>query len=61
MAFTWVLDVLMTHGVDMRYWGPRQFRNAISGQFQIEAYPINDWMPYPHIVYVVSRRADAAA
>ena len=61
MAFTWVLDVLMTRGFEMWYWSPQQFRDAISGQFQIEAYPINDWMPYPHIVYVVSRRADAVA
>ena len=61
IAFTWVLDVLMTRGFEMWYWSSQQFRDAISGQFQIEAYPINDWMPDPHIVHVVSRRADAAA
>lgn len=56
MAFTWLLDVLVTRGFDMWYWSPSQFRNAIDDRFAMEAYPINDWLPYPHIVYVVSRR-----
>jgi SAM-dependent methyltransferase len=55
MAFTWLLDVLMTRGFDMWYWSPSQFRNAIDERFDMEAYPINDWLPYPHIVYVVNR------
>jgi SAM-dependent methyltransferase len=58
LAFTWLLDVLMTRGFDMWYWSPSQLRNAIDDRFDIEAYPINDWLPYPHIVYLVSRRED---
>lgn len=55
MAFTWILDVAMTRGFDMWYWSPSQLRRAIDPAFTIETYPINDWLPYPHIVYVVSR------
>ena len=57
MAFTWILDVAMTRGFEMWYWSPGQFRNAIDGRFEMQAYPINDWLPYPHVVYVVSRPA----
>jgi 2-polyprenyl-3-methyl-5-hydroxy-6-metoxy-1,4-benzoquinol methylase len=56
MAFTWLLDVAMTQGFDMWYWSPAQFREAIDERFEMEAYPINDWLPYPHIVYVVTAR-----
>jgi 2-polyprenyl-3-methyl-5-hydroxy-6-metoxy-1,4-benzoquinol methylase len=56
MAFTWLLDVAMTQGFDMWYWSPTQFRQAIDERFEMEAYPINDLLPYPHIVYVVSER-----
>lgn len=59
LFFTWVLDVGMTRGFEMWYWSPAQFREAIDPRFQIEAYPINDWLPYPHIVYVVSARPPA--
>jgi len=58
MAFTWILDVLMTRGFEMWYWSPGQFRSAIDERFDIEAYPINDWLPYPHIVYVVGAAPD---
>jgi len=54
MAFTWILDVLMTRGVDMWYWSPEQFRKVIDGRFGMETYPIHDWLPYPHIVYVIN-------
>jgi SAM-dependent methyltransferase len=60
MAFTWLLDVAMTRGIDMWYWSPEQVRRAIDSRFDIETYPINDWLPYPHIVYVVSRVATQA-
>jgi len=54
LLFTWLLDVAMTRGFEMWYWSPAQFRSAIDPRFQMEAYPISDWLPYPHIVYVVS-------
>ena len=58
LAFTWLLDVLMTRGFDMWYWSPSQLRDAIDDRYEIEAFPINDLLPYPHIVYVISRRDD---
>lgn len=60
LFFTWALDVAMTRGFEMWYWSPAQFRQAIDRRFTMEAYPINDWLPYPHIVYVVSAPAPAA-
>jgi len=57
MAFTWVLDVLMTRGFDMWYWEPRQFRDALDASWDMETYAISDWLPYSHIVYLFSRPA----
>jgi 2-polyprenyl-3-methyl-5-hydroxy-6-metoxy-1,4-benzoquinol methylase len=59
MAFTWLLDVLMTRGFDMWYWDRRQFREAVDPSFALETYPISDWLPYPHVVYLFSK-PDAA-
>jgi cyclopropane fatty-acyl-phospholipid synthase-like methyltransferase len=55
LFFTWVLDVAMTMGFEMWYWSPGQLRQAVPPEFEIESYPLNDLLPYPHIVYVVSR------
>ena len=55
MAFTWLLDVLMTRGFDMWYWSPEQFRGVIDSRFAMETYPIHSWLPYSHIVYVINR------
>ena len=57
MFFTWLLDVAVTRGFEMWYWSPAQFREAIGPNFDIEAYPVSDWLPYPHIVYLISRKA----
>ena len=56
MGFTWLLDVLMTRGFDMWYWDPQQIRSAVDPALTLETYPITDWLPYPHIVYVFSKR-----
>lgn len=55
LAFTWALDVVMTRGFDMWYWSPEQFRHLVDASYQLESYPITDWLPYPHIVYLFSR------
>lgn len=52
MGFTWLLDVLMTRSFDMWYWDPQSFRNAVDPSLDVEMYPISDWLPYPHIVYL---------
>jgi 2-polyprenyl-3-methyl-5-hydroxy-6-metoxy-1,4-benzoquinol methylase len=59
MAFTWLLDVLMTRGFDMWYWSENDFRNALDGnEWDMEKFPVSDWMPYPHIIYVFDRRGN---
>lgn len=52
MGFTWLLDVLMTRGFDMWYWDPETFRAAVDPSLDVETFPISDWLPYPHIVYL---------
>lgn len=53
IAFTWVLDVLMTQGFDMWYWNETQFHSALGEHFgRIDTFPISDWLPYPHIAYL---------
>ncbi len=57
LGFTWLLDVLMTRSFDMWYWTADQFRGLVDASFSMEAYPITDWLPYPHVVYLFSRGA----
>ncbi|MBI4718927.1 MAG: class I SAM-dependent methyltransferase [Planctomycetes bacterium] len=61
LFFTWALDVLMTRGFEMWYWDERQFREAVDVSFRLEAYPIADWLPYPHVLYLFERQAAGAA
>ena len=62
LFFTWALDVVMTGGFDMWYWDERRFREAVPATWGLEAYPISDWLPYPHVLYLASRTPpDAAA
>ncbi len=57
LAFTWVLDVLMTRGFDMWYWNEEQFAAALPSDWGLEFYPINDWLPYPHILMLGRRNS----
>lgn len=53
IAFTWALDVLMTRGFDMWFRDERKFYEILSRHFnRIEMYPISDWLPYPHVIYL---------
>ncbi len=53
IAFTWALDVVMTHSFDMWYWGEKRFYETLGLHFnRVEMYPIVDWLPYPHIIYL---------
>jgi 2-polyprenyl-3-methyl-5-hydroxy-6-metoxy-1,4-benzoquinol methylase len=61
MGFTWILDVLMTRGFEMWYWDPATVRGAVDPALACEAYPITDWLPYPHIIYLFQKPgADAS-
>lgn len=56
MAFTWLLDVLMTRSFDMWYMSEADFvRDLGDAAWSVEMYPIADWLPYPHIVYLCQR------
>jgi len=65
IAFTWALDVLMTRGFEMWYCDERQVAGALQKHFtRVDTFPIADWMPYPHIVYLCENmplRAEAPA
>jgi 2-polyprenyl-3-methyl-5-hydroxy-6-metoxy-1,4-benzoquinol methylase len=51
--FTWALDVLMTRGFDMWYWDEKRFFSVFNNYFhRVDTFPIADWMPYSHVVYL---------
>jgi 2-polyprenyl-3-methyl-5-hydroxy-6-metoxy-1,4-benzoquinol methylase len=53
LAFTWVLDVLVTRGFRMWYWNEKEFRDVLQKHFlQTNVFPITHRLPYPHILYV---------
>lgn len=53
IAFTWGLDVLMTRGFEMWYWSEDRFYRELGKRFnRVEMYPIVDWLPYPHVIYL---------
>jgi len=53
IAFTWALDVVMTKSFDMWYWSEERFYSNLAKHFdRIEMYPIVDWLPYPHVIYL---------
>lgn len=56
IAFTWALDVLMTHGFDMWFRNEKFFYDTLSQHFnRVEMYPIVDWLPYPHVIYLCEK------
>lgn len=53
IAFTWALDVLMTRGFDMWYWNEARMAAMLGELFeQTYTFPIADWLPYPHVLYM---------
>lgn len=53
IGFTWALDVLMTRGLEMWYWNEQTFCEVLERHFnRVDTFPISDWLPYPHIVYL---------
>jgi 2-polyprenyl-3-methyl-5-hydroxy-6-metoxy-1,4-benzoquinol methylase len=53
IAFTWALDVLMTRGFEMWFRDEKHFYELFSKHFnRVEMYPIVDWLPYPHVIYL---------
>lgn len=53
LTFTWLLDVLMTRSFQMWYWNEKKFLATLGASFnRTDTFPIADWMPYPHIIYL---------
>lgn len=53
IAFTWALDVVMTSGFDMWFRNEKYFYKTLGEYFnRVEMYPIADWLPYPHVIYL---------
>ena len=58
IAFTWMLDVLMTGGFKMWFRNEKYFYELFSSSFEaIEMYPIADWLPYPHVIYSCRKKS----
>lgn len=56
IAFTWLLDVLMTRSVDMWYIDEVGFAEALAdATWAVDMFPIADLLPYPHVVYLCQR------
>lgn len=56
LYFTWLLDVIMTRGFEMWYWGADKFYMELRNHFErVDAFPIADWLPYPHVVYLCEK------
>jgi len=61
IGFTWALDVVMTHSFDMWYWSEGRFYDTLGRHFnRVEMYPIVDWLPYPHVIYLAENRQFAS-
>jgi 2-polyprenyl-3-methyl-5-hydroxy-6-metoxy-1,4-benzoquinol methylase len=53
IAFTWALDVLMTRSFEMWFRNEQHYYELFSKHFnRVEMYPIVDWLPYPHVIYL---------
>jgi predicted O-methyltransferase YrrM len=58
MAFTWLLDVAMTHGERPNYWSRADLTEALRTiGFSVVRYSMVDALPYPHELYVCMKPA----
>lgn len=56
MAFTWILDVIMTKGEFPDYHGPERFLKLLTGMGgTVHAHYLDDVLPYPHVLYVANK------
>lgn len=57
LGFTWALDKLMDYKAAVRYWAPEEIQPLIEGAgFMVHRHRMIDYLPYPHILYVSTRR-----
>jgi predicted O-methyltransferase YrrM len=59
MAFTWLLDVLMTGGERPHYWSRADLTDALRAVgFAVVRLPMVDVLPYPHELYICMKPVD---
>jgi 2-polyprenyl-3-methyl-5-hydroxy-6-metoxy-1,4-benzoquinol methylase len=55
--FTWALDKLMNPRAPVRYWSSEELTGALGDVgFTVRHHLMVDVLPYPHILYVCTRR-----
>jgi 2-polyprenyl-6-hydroxyphenyl methylase/3-demethylubiquinone-9 3-methyltransferase len=58
--FTWALDKAMAPGTPVHYWSADALAEALEAAgFRVRRHLMVDLLPYPHVLYVCERRADA--
>jgi 2-polyprenyl-3-methyl-5-hydroxy-6-metoxy-1,4-benzoquinol methylase len=59
MAFTWLLDVFMTRGEIPHYLSPHHLSTELQRlRAQVVVHHINDYLPYPHILYICQKDSE---
>jgi SAM-dependent methyltransferase len=57
LAFTWLLDKLMDYKAPVRYWAPQEVQPLLESLgFTVYQHRMIDYLPYPHILYIATRR-----
>jgi SAM-dependent methyltransferase len=57
LAFTWVLDKMMDYKAPVRYWAPQEVQPLLESiGFTVYQHRMIDYLPYPHILYIGTRR-----
>ena len=58
MAFTWLLDYLMTRGERPEYWRACELTRELHEMgFSVFHYAMVDLLPYSHVLYVCRKPA----
>ncbi|MEK7701366.1 MAG: class I SAM-dependent methyltransferase [candidate division NC10 bacterium] len=58
--FTWALDKLMQPSARVRYWSAEDLTAALEAAgFAVRRHAMLDFLPYPHVLYVCTRKAAA--
>lgn len=57
LAFTWLLDKAMDPQAPVRYWAPQEVQPMLESLgFGVHRHRMIDYLPYPHILYIGTRR-----
>jgi Methyltransferase domain len=56
--FTWALDRLMSPRTPVRYWSAEELGSALrAAGFETRRHAMLDFLPYPHVLYIGTKRA----